>query len=114
MFHVRQTLLRVRNHDTIGGDRKTRLIFQEPKTGPVPADHPLPEDIVEALKRHNAQQAQERLLMGQAYDDQGLVFCQANGHLSTPELHAAFRATADASRLAHISASMMAATRSPP
>jgi integrase len=31
------------------------------------------------LRQHKAQQAQEKLLLGQAYEDHGLVFCQADG-----------------------------------
>jgi len=82
VLHVRQTLVRVCNHDE--GDRKTRLIFQEPKTEQSRRAIPVPSDIIDALRRHKAQQAQERLLMGEAYEDQGLVFCQANGHPIDP------------------------------
>jgi integrase len=84
VLHVRQTLVRVRNHDAADGYRKTRLLIQEPKTHHSRRTIPIPEDIVEALKHHKAQQAQEKLLLGQAYDDQGLVFCQANGKLLDP------------------------------
>jgi integrase len=84
VFHVRQTLIRIRNHDAIEGDRKTRLIFQEPKTEPSRRTLPIPEEVIEALKRHKAQQAQERLLMGEVYEDHGLVFCQTNGRPIDP------------------------------
>jgi integrase len=84
VLHVRQTLVRVRNHDATDGDRKTRLLIQEPKTDHSRRTIPIPEDIVDALKHHKAQQAQEKLLLGQAYDDEGLVFCQANGKLLDP------------------------------
>jgi integrase len=84
LLKVRQTLVRVGNHDATNGGRKTRLIFQEPKTNPSRRTIPIPEDIIEELKRHKAQQAQEKLLMGQAYEDYGLVFCQANGQPIDP------------------------------
>jgi integrase len=84
VVHVLQTLIRVGNHDATGGDRKTRLLFQEPKTDQSRRTIPVPADIVEALKHHKARQAQERLLMGEAYIDNGLVFCQANGQPIDP------------------------------
>lgn len=84
VLHVRQTLVRVRNYHAAGSDRKTRLLIQEPKTDHSRRTIPIPEDIVEALKHHKAQQAQEKLLLGHAYDDQGLVFCQVNGQLLDP------------------------------
>jgi integrase len=84
VLHVRQTLVRVRNHDAAAGDRKTRLIFQEPKTTQSRRTIPIPDDIVEALRHHRARQAEERLLMGEAYSDHGLVFCQATGQPIDP------------------------------
>jgi integrase len=84
VLHVRQTLVRVGNHNATEGDRKTRLIFQEPKTEQSRRTIPIPEEVIEALKHHKARQAQERLLMGEAYLDNGLVFCQANGQLIDP------------------------------
>jgi integrase len=84
VLHVRQTLVRVRNRETTDGARKTRLLIQEPKTDHSGRTIPVPEDIVETLKHHKAQQAQEKFLLGQAYNDQGLVFCQANGMLRDP------------------------------
>ena len=84
VLHVRQTLVRVGNHNATEGDRKTQLIFEEPKTDQSQRTIPIPEEIIEALKRHKARQAQERLLMGEAYEDQGLVFCQPNGQPIDP------------------------------
>jgi integrase len=84
VLHVRQTLVRVGNHDAAEGDRKTQLIFQEPKTEQSRRTIPIPEEIIEVLKRYKARQAQERLLMGEAYEDYGLVFCQANGQPIDP------------------------------
>jgi integrase len=84
VVHVRQTLIRVGNHDAIASNRKTRLIFQEPKTEQSRRTIPIPAGIIEELKRHKARQAQEKLLMGEAYEDHGLVFCQANGQPIDP------------------------------
>jgi integrase len=84
VLHVRQALIRVGNHDATAGDRKGRLIFQEPKTEESRRTTPVPADITEALKHHKARQAQEKLLFGEAYDDHGLVFCQPNGQPIDP------------------------------
>jgi integrase len=79
LIHVRQTLARVRVHGPSEDGKKTRLVFQEPKTNQSRRTIPIPADIVEELHRHKARQAQERLLLGEAYDDHGLIFCTALG-----------------------------------
>jgi integrase len=84
LVHVRQKLARVRIHGVSENDKKTQLIFQQPKTEQSRRTIPIPPDIVDALKKHKARQAQEKLLMGQAYEDQDLVFCWANGRPLEP------------------------------
>ncbi|MBI3325690.1 MAG: site-specific integrase [Nitrospinae bacterium] len=79
LLQVKQSLERVKNHEATGDDRKTRLLLQEPKTALSRRTIPIPEDIVEELKRHKARQAQEKLLLGQAYQDHGLVFSLPDG-----------------------------------
>jgi integrase len=41
---------------------------------------------VTALRRHKAHQAEERLLLGQAYQDHGLVFCKEDGRPLNPKV----------------------------
>jgi integrase len=65
----------VRDHK--GGG--TQLVFSEPKTAASRRTIPLPDECLSALKQHKAQQAEEKLLLGQAYQDRGLVFCQLDG-----------------------------------
>ena len=77
LLHVRQALVRVGGQGD--GNKKSRLAFQEPKTPLSRRTIPIPEDALEELKRHRARQAQEKLLLGQAYQDHGLVFCRADG-----------------------------------
>ncbi len=84
VVRVRQALVRVGNHNAAADDRKTRLIFQEPKTEQSRRTIPILGDILEVLRRQKARQAEERLLMGEAYNDQGLVFCQVNGQPIDP------------------------------
>lgn len=79
LLQVKQSLERVRNHEATGDDQKTRLLLQEPKTALSRRTIPIPEDIVEELKRHKARQAQEKLLLGHAYQDHGLVFSLPDG-----------------------------------
>ena len=55
------------------------LAFQEPKTAQSRRTIPIPEACLAALKQQKARQAEERLLLGQAYQDHGLVVCQADG-----------------------------------
>jgi integrase len=84
LLHVRQTLVRVRNREATGSDRRTALVFLKPKTLPSRRAIPIPRDIVVELKAHKARQAQEKLLLGHAYQDQGLVFCLADGRPLDP------------------------------
>jgi len=84
VLHVRQGLVWVRNHDVTEGQGKTRLLIQEPKTDHSRRTIPIPAEIVEALKRHKAQQAQEKLLFGESYEDHGVILCQPNGKFIDP------------------------------
>jgi integrase len=79
VLHVRQTLVGVRNHGPRREEEKTMLAFQEPKTAQSRRTIPIPEACFAALKQQKAHQAEERLLLGQAYQDHGLVVCQADG-----------------------------------
>lgn len=81
---VRQELVRVRNHDAKEGERKTLLVFQEPKTPSSRRTIPIPESALAELKRWKARQNQERLLLGAAYQDNGLVFCLEDGRPIDP------------------------------
>jgi integrase len=83
LIQVRQKLVRVSVHDA-AAPRRTRLVFQEPKTEQSRRTLPIHADVVETLRQHKARQAEEKLLMGQGYEDHGLVFCGANGRPLDP------------------------------
>src|SRR5215813_9572768 len=83
-LQVKQTLVRVTNHHVPQGEGRTQLIFQEPKTSQSRRTIPIPEECLAALKQRKARQAEEKLLLGQAYQDHGLVFCQADGQPIDP------------------------------
>ncbi len=44
----------------------------------------IPPQCLTALKHHKAAQAREKLLLGQAYNDQDLVFCREDGEVIKP------------------------------
>ncbi len=84
VLHVKQALTRVRIHDAAKGEAKTSLVFQEPKTEQSRRAIPIPAACLIALRKHKAEQAQEKLLQGQAYQDHGLVFCRPDGRPIDP------------------------------
>jgi integrase len=67
---VRQTLQRV-----VGKG----LIFREPKTQKSRRPISIPPSLCELLKKLKIQQAKDKLLLGEAYQDLGLVFTQRDG-----------------------------------
>ena len=79
VLQVRQTLARVNVYNEQGRKERTQLIFQEPKTAQSRRSIPMPEACLDAMKRHKAKQAEEKLLLGPAYDDHGLAVCQPDG-----------------------------------
>ena len=63
---------------------KTGPRFHEPKTERSIRTIKQPDEAIQELKAHRARQLQEKLLLGAAYRDDDLVFCQANGKLIEP------------------------------
>jgi len=59
--------------------KETGLTFQEPKTKTSQRTIPLPDEVVAALKAHRVRQAKEKLELGPAYEDSGLVFANELG-----------------------------------
>jgi integrase len=76
VVRVRRTLTRVENGK--------RLALGEPKTKKSRRTVRLTKRAVEALKRHRARQAEEKLKVGYLYQDQGLVFAGEVGNLINP------------------------------
>lgn len=73
---VRQTVVLVGN----------RPSFSEPKTKRGRRVIPLPLETVAALRSHRKAQNEERLRLGQAYKDSGLVFVHVDGRVISPRL----------------------------
>ncbi len=98
---VRQALVEVKNRD--GGARKWKLVFMPPKTTSSRRVLPISPNCISALKRHKARQAEEKLLMGTAYQDQDFVFCRQDGKPMAPSsLRWQFRRMLTKAGLPHI------------
>jgi integrase len=76
--------VRVRNHEATESDRRPAPVFLKPKTLPSRRPIPIPQEIIVELKAHNARPAPEKLLRGQAYQNQGLGFCWPEGRPLAP------------------------------
>ncbi|MGB9886774.1 MAG: tyrosine-type recombinase/integrase [Moorellales bacterium] len=75
VIRVRRELVEAKDPET----GKRALIFQEPKSEKGRRSIPLPEWAVAALKAHRKRQLEEKLALGEAYQDHGLVFCTEKG-----------------------------------
>ena len=86
IVQVRQILVRIYNRDATGERRKHVCTFRNRKRRN-PGARSLSQTVcLAALKRHKAQQAEEKLLLGPGYQDHGLVFAQADGTPIDPRL----------------------------
>jgi len=61
------------------GGKKTKVIFQEPKTEKSLRTIPIPPDVVSVLKAHKIRQTEERLKLGPSYNTEGPVFTSSEG-----------------------------------
>lgn len=64
---------------------------EPPRFGPPKTDRgrravPLDPQTVKALKKHRRRQADERLALGEAYQDYGLIFCRPDGTPIDPDV----------------------------
>lgn len=76
MLQVRGTLHRVPG---VSVSEKSGLVISDPKTAHSRRPVRLSTIAVQALRRHRARQAEERLALGEAWDDHDLVFCNSIG-----------------------------------
>ncbi|TDA65526.1 MAG: site-specific integrase [Clostridia bacterium] len=73
--YIRRVLQKVGGHG---------YVFREPKTPKSRRSVALAPSVVEVLKKHRARQAEEKLLMGEDYNDLGLVLAQPDGSPINP------------------------------
>ncbi len=79
------------------------LRFKEPKTQKASRTVMMPAIAVDALKAHKVHQAETRLMLGPAYEDNGLVFARDDGSPWPPDtLSTAFAALIRRSGFPHI------------
>lgn len=78
-LHVTASLQRVK----IGGKPKTVIV--EPKTDRARRGVSLPAFAIEALRRQRTEQSKRRLLLGEAWNDHGLVFERGDGTPYDPD-----------------------------
>ncbi len=83
IVYVKESARRVRNHTRRGP--KTKIIISPPKTDKGKRAVPLPSQILAALKKHKAKQAEEKLKIGEYYKDQGFVFAWEDGRIVDPD-----------------------------
>lgn len=83
VLRVNRVLVRISNRGP-EAQTKTQLTFQEPKTAASRRSVPIPDHALAELKRHKTRQRRERLLVGEAYRDQDLVFCREDGQPLDP------------------------------
>lgn len=76
---VSHTLKRVSKLDYTEGN-KTEIIEQAPKTKYSARTIPIPSTLIADLKAHKKRQNEEKLLAGDAYSNNGLVFCTEIGN----------------------------------
>lgn len=75
---VCRTFKRVAKIGVLEG-KKTEVIEQAPKTKYSARTVPIPSSIIIELKEHKKRQLQEKLLFGEAYNDNGLIFSNELG-----------------------------------
>jgi len=82
---------------------KGQVPFKQPKTAKGRRSIALPSLTVEALRKHRAEQAQVRLLLGKDYQDQDLIFARHDGSVWLPDAFtASFRRMVSNANLGHI------------
>ncbi len=75
------------------GARQMKLVETTPKTDSSIRTVPIPEIILNRLKRHRKKQAEARLQKGPAYSDAGYIFCNDFGlPMDTKKIPRAFKA----------------------
>lgn len=77
-------IITVRQQAKIEPTAEERLILGCLKTKASYRTIPIENSLIEILKKHKAKQAEEKLALGKAYSDKGLVFAQPDGSIITP------------------------------
>lgn len=82
MVFVRRTVNRVKNYGD--GAKKTKLVISDTKTAKSRRMIPIVDSLFEFLQKHKAAQDKEKILAGELYEDNDLVFATEIGKLIDP------------------------------
>lgn len=82
IIHVKEAVHLVKTRNKKGP--KTRLLVQPPKSEKGRRRIPLPDNVALELRRLKKKQAEFKLMLGQAYQDHGYVFCWEDGRQVDP------------------------------
>lgn len=77
-IRITQSLRRIKTFDE-SSSTKTSIVFQEPKTESGKRYIPIPPSILLNLKEHKKKQNEEKLILGESYSNNNLVFCTEFG-----------------------------------
>ena len=79
-LHVRRTINRLAKYDAHDGENKTEIVFGTPKTKNSRRTIPLTRTMADELTRWKQQQAQDKILAGDKYTDDGFIVTNEFGH----------------------------------
>ncbi len=83
LVHIRRTVNRVKNYD-IKAPRKTKLVISETKTAKSRRIIPIIDYLYEILIKQKKKQDEEKMLAGDLYEDNDLVFATEIGRIIDP------------------------------
>lgn len=101
-LQIRRTLQRVKDIDAKKGEKKTKLIFTEPKTEKSRRLLPLTDELIKCLKAHGKKQKADKMKIGELWQDENrsMVFTTPIGTLLEPsKLTDAFHKATEAAGL---------------
>lgn len=79
-LHVRRTINRLAKYEAHDGENKTEIVFGTPKTKNSRRTIPLTRTMADELTRWKQQQAQDKILAGDKYTDDGFIVTNEFGH----------------------------------
>lgn len=78
-IQIRRTLQRVKDINAKDGERKTNLIFTEPKTEKSRRSLPISNELLHILKSHQKRQKAAKFKVGELWQENDLIFCTGIG-----------------------------------
>ncbi len=82
---INKAVIRVSCLDAIRNEPKTRIMFTAPKSKSGNRSVPIPKELIPMIRQHKVKTAKEKLLAGNLYVDNDLLFCDSVGALIAPD-----------------------------